>query len=630
MSENNSYFELQPNLFHNASSSSSGFAHGSTAPEYTFPRRAPVFNMNQNYVNYKRSQWSRRAIAALVDWREIPDFRLQHIINSHWKLQGQVTVISQIRNFYILEFDNEQDWSFMLLNGPWLIKNSLLMGLFYPLSDGNKIWVSAMPERTFRLCEQCGRIGHLSKDCNWGLFKTYWELHQQQMTLCQNNTTYLWVDPQYVHFQCPKRKTSKWHFRESTKIQVQYDQYGPRYEVYDEFPPSINNIIHADWSSDSSADSQEHLQYDGPHTHQMQNLNASPENGSSPSVGNNMTLHGGEDVSSDHIQKSDHIQNGTISENDQNQNNLPFNDGQVAELAENFTPTESNYEPGAKALNDMDNDDPQAAAGIDTTDGVLSDMPQSLEDLLCHENPEDFDGDDEVNGEESLDQDLTLSDENMETDGPNEDLQMDGPMDLNSVRAKNKDTFHIPDHSVDFMDVDEGLALVLTSAGGGEIKWDVCVMDLQNGPMLLYINKFLLSIPGASGPFLISPTNWYFNFNIWNFQIHQSVLQQSYLQYGPRNSEKDDDNDTQVIMAYKQKLTEVSVTSHKRYKVPQHDSTANSSAQTHKRKRVTFDDQVNFKENALSYTKRFRLSHPKKSGKISEKAVPDQPARRDQ
>ncbi|KAF7834726.1 uncharacterized protein G2W53_009585 [Senna tora] len=255
MSETNSYFKLPP-LHHHSGSSSSNSSSTPPGPEYLFPRRGPVLNLDQSYVDYRRALWSKRAIAAFVDWREIPAFRLQAIINSQWKLQGSVTVKSKIRNFYILEFEDIQDWTFMIMNGPWAVQNSLLvidkwqpamttdnlhinivvvwlrfsgvplelisnyvafrlgelagevveldpdndygknmeflrvkvllnpakpllMGTFFTLSSGTKIWLSCMPKRTYRLCEQCGRIGHLDKDCNWGLIKTYSELHFQ-------------------------------------------------------------------------------------------------------------------------------------------------------------------------------------------------------------------------------------------------------------------------------------------------------------------------------------------------------------------------------------------------------------------------------------------------------------------
>ncbi|KAF7825122.1 Zinc knuckle CX2CX4HX4C [Senna tora] len=700
MSDNNSYFELQPNHFH-AASSSSGNSHGATVPEYSFPRKAPVINMNQHYVHLKRAQWSKRAIAALVDWREIPDFRLQHIINSQWKLQGSVTVIAQVRNFYILDFQNEEDWSFMLLNGPCNYtavslgqyagevvevdpKNDngnrlefvrvkvlldpgkpLLMGLFYPLSNGNKIWISVMPERTFRLCEQCGRIGHLSKDCNWGLFKTYWELHQQQMTICQNNNTYIWMDPQYVYFQCPKRKTPKW------------------YEVFDEFPPPMNNSINAGWSSDSSADIHDNAHHNEFDLHQMQNFNTSPENGSAPSVGDNSTLHGGHDVS------TEHNQNETLSGNNLDHTYQPSDDGHVVQIAEIFSTAEGNNDIGTEALNDLDNTNPQVETGGVITDGTLMDVPQSLQYLLCYENPEDFDVavDDEMNGGEPLDQDSPSTDDDMDFESPVDMspsqnvcpncMECDTPIYQSHcglgplpewAKKRNADTFH--QSETELMDIDEvslssvfklservhtlfkdeymgwanipvfndkncsiydwassslqqhqGLALVLTTAGTGQIIWDMCATDLHSGPHVLSINKFLVSIPGIRGPFLITPTNWFFNFNMWSFHLQRSTIHGNYIWFGSFN--EDNDNMKDSIRIYKrEQIEESNITS------------VNSSTQSQKRKRVTFDEHVNFTEYTLPYAKRFRLLHPKIDLNLthpgSRETVPDQSPRHHQ
>ncbi|KAF7810676.1 uncharacterized protein G2W53_037419 [Senna tora] len=89
MLDNNSYFELQHNLFP-SNSATSNSTTGSTAPQYLFPRMGPVIEIDPNYVALRRALWSKRAIAGLEDCREIPDFSLQAIINSHWKLQGVV------------------------------------------------------------------------------------------------------------------------------------------------------------------------------------------------------------------------------------------------------------------------------------------------------------------------------------------------------------------------------------------------------------------------------------------------------------------------------------------------------------------------------------------------------------
>ncbi|KAF7827072.1 uncharacterized protein G2W53_018236 [Senna tora] len=135
--------------------------------------------------------------------------------------------------------DSRKNMEFLRVKVLLNLTKPLLMGTFFPLSSRTKVWLSCMPERTYRLCEQCGRIGHLDKDCNWGLIRTYSELHFQQTQLSKKNATYFWVDPQFIHFECPKRKNPTRYFRPSTKIQVHYDQFGPQYDISDEYPSQI-------------------------------------------------------------------------------------------------------------------------------------------------------------------------------------------------------------------------------------------------------------------------------------------------------------------------------------------------------------------------------------------------------
>ncbi|KAF7800712.1 uncharacterized protein G2W53_044794 [Senna tora] len=170
----------------------------------------------------------------------------------------------------------------------------------------------------------------------------------------------------------------------------------------------------SDWSSDSSADNHDNFHHNAFDLHQLQNFNASPENGSVPSVGDNLALHGGHDVS------TVHNQNETLSGNVLNQSSQPLDGGPVVQLAELFTPAKGKNEIGTEALNDLDNTNPQVEAGGVITDGTLMDMTQSLQDLLCYENSEDFDVDvdDEVNGDEPLDQDFPSTDDDMDIESP--------------------------------------------------------------------------------------------------------------------------------------------------------------------------------------------------------------------
>ncbi|KAF7826285.1 hypothetical protein G2W53_017449 [Senna tora] len=677
MLDQNSFFELHPNLYP-SNSSSSNTSNVSTAPEYLFPIQGPVLHVDQTYTSYRQSLWSKRAIAALVDWREIPDFRLQAIINSQWKLQGAVSVKAKIRNFYILEFEEVEDWSFMIRNvAVWLrflgipmelVSNyvayslgqlagevveldhqndagrnleyvrvkvlvdpskPLLMGSYYPLSDGSKTWVSCMPERTYRLCEQCGRIGHLSKDCNWGLLRTYSELYHQQHTLCQNHGTYTWIDPDFIHFQCPKRKAAQWHYRESTKIQVHYDQFGLRYEISDEHTPLQTNFISGEWSSDSSDSSDENEPL---YVQQVVNeVQHSPENNSFPLVGNHGDIQGEQEEPPLLVTDLLHL------EGIQNEMSIPLDVQHVASAALDNILHASNNALVAGTLNAEDN-----LNLIAENETALQEVPPinpslSIETLLCHEDPMDFCGEDELDSLDEVDEvpdgiipdtegDMDVSSpihdgpHDMILDPPNQIQCGCGPLAIWAKPSKITPTEpnHINSHYVgpDPMEVDEdgrstifqlservkslfedsfmgwadvpifndqgstlyswasatlkqaeGLGLIMKATSCGDFQWDVYPCQLTDGPKITHVNKLLIVVLVV-------------------------------------------DNDTEEESL----ISPRSCLKHK------------------KRKAVTFSDLVNFHEPEIPYAKKFRLLHPKfklipNNNMVmgSGEAVPNQP-----
>ncbi|KAF7823846.1 DUF4283 domain-containing protein/zf-CCHC_4 domain-containing protein [Senna tora] len=231
-----------------SSPDSSVHSEGQSYPKFALPRQGHLMNFNQEILNDKAMVWSKRVIAALVDWKDMPMFRLQFIINNNWLLQGKVIVKAKHNNFFILEFANTQDKQFMLENGPWTVQNSLLtlhdwqpgeVIQLDPLNDKEEniqeVWVTCTPERAYRVCEQCGRLGHLDRDCNWMVHKTSVELQCQRNNLFAKFGYDYWIDTQHVLFQCPKRKSQEWLFRGSTLIQMGYNMSTVAYKVFEQY-----------------------------------------------------------------------------------------------------------------------------------------------------------------------------------------------------------------------------------------------------------------------------------------------------------------------------------------------------------------------------------------------------------
>lgn len=93
------------------------------APNFILPRQGLVVNLNQAHVQQQLALFERMIVAMIIDRKNIPVHRLQHIINANWLLLGEVFVRSKHRNFFILEFSDAEDMNFMLANGPWTVQN---------------------------------------------------------------------------------------------------------------------------------------------------------------------------------------------------------------------------------------------------------------------------------------------------------------------------------------------------------------------------------------------------------------------------------------------------------------------------------------------------------------------------
>lgn len=97
------------------------------APDFLLPRQGPVVNLNPVYMQQQEALFARMVVAVIIDRKNIPAHRLQHIINTNWLLLGEVTIRSKHRNFFILEFSEVEDMEFMLANGPWTVQNCLMI-----------------------------------------------------------------------------------------------------------------------------------------------------------------------------------------------------------------------------------------------------------------------------------------------------------------------------------------------------------------------------------------------------------------------------------------------------------------------------------------------------------------------
>jgi hypothetical protein len=92
-------------------------------------RHGPVLRANPADVAIQREYWTNCAIAYLLDyWKfSVQSVRhLQHIIDSAWRVRGNVTVVGRDSFYYILHFDVPDDLVYIYDEGPWAVKKPFL------------------------------------------------------------------------------------------------------------------------------------------------------------------------------------------------------------------------------------------------------------------------------------------------------------------------------------------------------------------------------------------------------------------------------------------------------------------------------------------------------------------------
>ncbi|KAF7821286.1 uncharacterized protein G2W53_026741 [Senna tora] len=289
-----------------------------------------------------------------------------------WKLQGVVTVKSQLRNFYALEFENDQNWTFMIKNGLWVVQNSLLeidkwqtelkANNLRPEtetpSEGKSKETHLQPRKKIDERERARLWVRRSEDQSWKL-----ESKERGRT---------------VSIKKPSSNLSP-PFKPLEEAGFEFSLGRQRYEISDEYPPPVLNVISGDWSSNSSDGEQSNI----PHHHIINHQPQSPEKRFS-------------------------------SEVTQQLNPLLSDQQHVEQQIINSPPHERNHENIVGALNEMDMVNPIVGAqSVISEEEINTPLDLSLHDLICHEDLDGFNGDDMPEDEEL--QDFNCSDDSEDT-----------------------------------------------------------------------------------------------------------------------------------------------------------------------------------------------------------------------
>ncbi|KAF7811747.1 cysteine desulfurase mitochondrial-like [Senna tora] len=616
----------------------------SSAPQFVLPRQGPILEMQDDYIAYRRMMWSRKVVATLVDWKDMPIFRLQAIIDGIWNLQDHVLIKSKYNNTFILEFANDDEKDFMLSNGPWAVQQSLLvldawqpdtpvdrlekdrievwfritgvplefmcnsfakligdiiggtvkldphndsgenlaflrlkasldknmplfMGAFLPTEFGEKIWISYTLERTYRVCEQCGRISHLPKECKWDIFVTLAAMQQQRQK----------------------------HFLKKTKVHAEFHDYGVKYVVRDLKSEQLSsNIISAKWSSSDSSDSDDDsLPSNGEDMH----MDLSPKKNSEPSVGNQDALHGG---NMPNLSSQPHDQEGTVDEghvdsgviiNMQVDNPLLSLAG-ASQVQQDVS--QSNILSSAVALNEGDLSNIEREKGFQefhsetlfveawpqinlmcedlramiTPMGSLNaQQPNPTTQVVSRASPSHnmnvdlpldmdlgFQFDEPIlltpephNNSLLIDMSFSLADiikwaeaeGNYAATTQHSEFYSGSPSVLSkpfqsstevelmfSDRASNVRMTGDPSYLLATASLEDGvgLALIAQVTNFGTFKCDIFKVRRERKATLVFLNNFLIVAPGLEGLFILSPFNSLFSYLVWNYWMKWYAL----------------------------------------------------------------------------------------------------------
>jgi hypothetical protein len=90
-------------------------------------RHGPILRANHANVAIQREYWNNCAIAYLLNYRKFSVRHLQHIIDTAWRVRGNVTVVGRDSYYFILHFDVPNDLVYICEEGLWAVEGALLI-----------------------------------------------------------------------------------------------------------------------------------------------------------------------------------------------------------------------------------------------------------------------------------------------------------------------------------------------------------------------------------------------------------------------------------------------------------------------------------------------------------------------
>ena len=94
---------------------------------YNRSRRGPIVELDQQILHENKHRWSRCLIGYLLDERSFSVICMQTILRQAWQLRREFQVVGRRGQFYIVQFESEEDRKYIYANGPWAVQGPLLV-----------------------------------------------------------------------------------------------------------------------------------------------------------------------------------------------------------------------------------------------------------------------------------------------------------------------------------------------------------------------------------------------------------------------------------------------------------------------------------------------------------------------
>ncbi|KAK3039291.1 hypothetical protein RJ639_026675 [Escallonia herrerae] len=146
-----------------------------------------VVEVNYDQLRSHCARWSNKLVSRFVKYRVFSWDFVQSIVDSYWHLHGAIGVLV-VGMCFAFHFEDVRDLECLLEAGPCniqvtvFIDDPLVAGAYLNTMENSCNWIWASYEKVFRVCYNCGVIGHVNIECPFSLHQAQQQKFFQPFT----------------------------------------------------------------------------------------------------------------------------------------------------------------------------------------------------------------------------------------------------------------------------------------------------------------------------------------------------------------------------------------------------------------------------------------------------------------